>query len=198
MQIKNQLAAIGMVFVIGVSSLIPIHMKKPVTNEIFKASVSSEIVVPMQYKVDDTAEEDLYFDELIEDETIEIAEIEESVIEQTFVMSDDEIELLTLVTMAEAEGESEYGQRLVIDTILNRIDCERFDNSLSEVIYAPGQFSSVHNGRINRCYVKEDIYQLVIDELLNRTNDEVLYFTVGHYSEYGTPLFCEGNHYFSK
>ena len=39
-------------------------MKKPVTNEIFKASVSSEIVVPMQYKVDDTAEEDLYFDEL--------------------------------------------------------------------------------------------------------------------------------------
>ena len=126
MQIKNQLAAIGMVFVIGVSSLIPIHMKKPVTNEIFKASVSSEIVVPMQYKVDDTAEEDLYFDELIEDDAIEIAEIEESVIEQTFVMSDDEIELLTLVTMAEAEGESEYGQRLVIDTILNRIDCERF------------------------------------------------------------------------
>lgn len=198
MRIKNQLAAIGMVFVIGTSSLCVFQMKKPVTNEVFKASVSSEIIVPLQYKVDDIVGEDLYFDEFIEEETIELADIEESVIEQTFVMSDDEIELLALVTMAEAEGESEYGQRVVIDTILNRIDNERFDNSLYEVIYAPGQFSSVHNGRINRCYVNNDIRQLVIDELINRTNDEVLYFTAGHYSEYGTPLFCEGNHYFSK
>lgn len=198
MQIKNQLAAIGMVVVIGISSFIPLYMKKPIMKEQFKASVSSDIFIPMQYKVDDIVEETLYFDDYIEDETIEIAEIEESVIEQTFVMSEDEIELLALITMAEAEGESEYGQRLVIDTILNRIDCERFDDTLYEVIYAPGQFSSVHNGRMDRCYVKDDIYQIVIDEILNRTNDEVLYFTAGHYSAYGTPMFCEGNHYFSR
>ena len=34
----------------------------------------------------------------------------------------EEIELLALCTMAEAEGECEQGQRLVIDSDLNRVD----------------------------------------------------------------------------
>lgn len=37
-------------------------------------------------------------------------------------VSDADIELLALLTMAEAEGECEEGQRLVIDTVLNRVD----------------------------------------------------------------------------
>ena len=37
--------------------------------------------------------------------------------EKTYI-SDEDLELLALVTMAEAEGESELGKRLVIDTIL--------------------------------------------------------------------------------
>lgn len=38
----------------------------------------------------------------------------------------EEIELMAIVTMAEAEGESEYGKRLVIDTILNRVEQDGF------------------------------------------------------------------------
>ena len=66
------------------------------------------------------------------------------------------------------------------------------------VIYAPNQFTSMRNGRIDRCYVADDICQLVIEELTNRTNYDVLYFTAYQYGAYGTPMFQIGNHYFSK
>lgn len=50
-------------------------------------------------------------------------------------MTQEEIELIALVTMAEAEGECEYGQRLVIDTILNRVDDPHFPDTVHEVVY---------------------------------------------------------------
>ena len=100
--------------------------------------------------------------------------------------------------MAEAEGESEEGKRLVIDIILNRVDHEKFPNTIKEVIYQPHQFTSIHNGRINKCYVTDEISQLVEEELVTRTNDEVIFFTAGEYGKYGKPLFSVGNHYFAS
>lgn len=47
----------------------------------------------------------------------------------------EEIELLAILTMAEAEGESELGQRLVIDTVLNRVDDPHFPDTISEVVW---------------------------------------------------------------
>lgn len=113
-------------------------------------------------------------------------------------MSQEDIELIALVTMAEAEGECEEGKRLVIDTILNRVDHERFPNTVSDVIYQPHQFTSMHNGRVDRCYVKEDICQLVREELNSRTNTDTIFFHAGKYSNYGSPLIQVGNHYFSS
>lgn len=52
----------------------------------------------------------------------------------------EDISLIALVTMAEAEGECEEGKRLVIDTILNRVDSEHFPNSVYDVIYQRNQF----------------------------------------------------------
>ena len=113
-------------------------------------------------------------------------------------ISEEEIELLALITMAEAEGECEEGQRLVIDTVLNRVDSPYFPNTITEVINQPGQFSPMSNGRIERCYVRDDIYQLVLEELSSRTNTEVVFFRSGHFSEYGVPMFQLGGHYFSS
>lgn len=120
--------------------------------------------------------------------------------EPEMILTEEEIELIALVTMAEAEGESEYGKRLVIDTILNRVDSDvdYMPDTVYEVIYQPNQFAPMWNGRINRCYVREDIYQLVLEELVSRTNNEVMFFHAGRYGEYGTPMFSEGNHYFSS
>ena len=136
---------------------------------------------------------------------IEKREIVEEVVEEPeqeelqYSLTDEEIDLLALVTMAEAEGECEEGQRLVIDTILNRVDSELryFPDTVYDVVYQKNAFSSMHNGRVNRCYVKEEIRQLVIEELQERTNYDVLYFYAKKYGKYGTPMFAVGNHYFS-
>lgn len=111
--------------------------------------------------------------------------------------SSDEIDLIALITMAEAEGESEYGQRLVIDTILNRVDEDSFPDTVSDVIYQRKQFSCTSDGRAEKCYVKEDIRTLVEEEIVSRTDTSVLYFTARNYGKYGTPAFSVGNHYFS-
>lgn len=119
------------------------------------------------------------------------------IFEEEPLMSKEDIELISLVTMAEAEGECESGQRLVIDTILNRVDSSEFPNTVYEVVYQPDQFTSVWNGRIDNCKMVDDICNLVFEELENRTNHDVCFFRTDHYSEYGFPLFQVGNHYFS-
>lgn len=113
-------------------------------------------------------------------------------------LSIEEIELIALVTMAEAEGEPEEGKRLVIDTILNRVDFGEFPSTVTEVIYQPEQFSSMWNGRIDECYVMEEICQLVEEELKCRLSNEVMFFTAGGYGKFGVPMFQVGNHYFSS
>lgn len=123
---------------------------------------------------------------------------EESITEVIPEMSREDVELIALVTMAEAEGECEEGKRLVIDTVLNRVDSDYFPDTVYEVIYQPNQFSSMWNGRVDRCEVREDICELVYEELESRTNYDVVFFTAGEYSAYGVPMFQVGNHYFSK
>ena len=113
-------------------------------------------------------------------------------------MSKDDMKLIAQMTMAEAEGESEYGQRLVIDTILNRVDSSTFPDTVYGVLYQPYQFSSIKDGRFSRCHVKKELYELVVEEVHNRTNYDVIFFRTGHYSKYGTPLFKENSHYFNS
>lgn len=111
---------------------------------------------------------------------------------------DEDIELLALLAMGEAEGETELGQRLVIDSVLNRVDDERFPNTIEDVIYQPNAYSCMWDGRIERCEVTEEMRQLVREELASRTNNDVIFFRTNHYSIYGEPMFVEGRHYFSS
>lgn len=121
-------------------------------------------------------------------------------IEPEYSLTREEIDLIARLVMAEAEGESEYGQRLVIDVILNRVDhpAKYMPDTVTEVIYQPSQFSPMWNGRFDRCYVKPELVELVKEELVSRTNYDVIFFRTNHYSQYGTPMFQEGAHYFSS
>jgi N-acetylmuramoyl-L-alanine amidase len=118
--------------------------------------------------------------------------------QQDEVLPQDDVELLALVTIAEAEGECEEGKRLVIDTVLNRVDSTYFPNTIYDVIYQANQFSSMWNGRADRCVVTDEVRQLVEEEMQSRYNTEVMFFNAGHYSTYGTPMFQLGGHYFSS
>ncbi|MCM1363435.1 MAG: cell wall hydrolase [Ruminococcus sp.] len=118
--------------------------------------------------------------------------------EPKMTLSVEEIELIALVTMAEAEGECEFGKRLVIDTILNRMKSDKWPDTVNEVVYQPNQFTSMWNGRSNRCDVSDYICDLVREELESQVSYAVVYFTAGAFGKYGTPLFQVGNHYFAS
>ena len=113
-------------------------------------------------------------------------------------LSEYEINLLAALALAEAEGESETGKRLVIDTVLNRLDSPDFPNSISEIIYQPNQYSPMWDGRFEQVQPNDYARALVIQEYNSRMNSEVLYFRTKGYFNFGTPLFQHGNHYFSK
>lgn len=113
-------------------------------------------------------------------------------------LTDEEVELIALLTMTEAEGEPEEGQRLVIDTVLNRVDSPYFPDTVYEVVYQKNQYSGIQGERVERCWVKEELCELVRDEAKERTNDEVVFFRTEHYHSFGVPMFQVGHHYFSK
>ena len=111
----------------------------------------------------------------------------------------DDMELLALVCVAESEGEPELGKRLVIDTVLNRVDSPAFPNTIYDVVYQanPPQYSCVWDGRLERVEYNEYIASLVMDEFNNRTNKDVYYFKTKGYFNTGSPIQQVGNHYFS-
>lgn len=109
----------------------------------------------------------------------------------------DSLEYLACCVEAEAGNQSELGKRLVCDTVLNRFDSGKCE-TLYDVINEPDQYSVVSNGSILRVIPTEETYRIVAEEVENRTNTEVLYFRTKHYHTFGTPLFKEDDHYFSK
>lgn len=113
----------------------------------------------------------------------------------------EDVKLLALLMLCEAQGESEYGKRLVIDTVLNRTESGRFPTTIYEVIYqrdsSGPQYTPMYSNRRNQVVVTEADCNLVISEMENRTNFEVLYFRTKHFHNFGRALFQEGAHFFS-
>ena len=110
----------------------------------------------------------------------------------------DSLEVMALCVMAEAGGECEEGIRLVVDTILNRVDADEFPDNIRDVIYQPYAFSCVGNGMIDRVEPTEKVFRIINEELEHRTDYRPTYFRTGRYADYGTPLYKVGNHYFSE
>ena len=113
----------------------------------------------------------------------------------------DSLEYLACCVEAEAGNQSELGKRLVCDTVLNRFDSGKYEtlyDVINEEHNGVYQYSAVEDGRIFEVTPAEDTYRIVAEEIENRTNTEVLYFRTKHYHTFGTPLFKEDDHYFSK
>lgn len=157
--------------------------------------VITEEAVINEVVIEEPIEDVEVVEEMVIEEPVE-EPVEEIVEEPQLAQSD--VELIALITMAEAEGEPEEGKRLVIDAILNRVDHARFPNTIHDVIYQKNQFTCTTNGRVNRCRVTEENCNLVREEMVNRTNYDVIFFTANRYGKYGQPMFSVGNHYFSS
>ncbi|MCL2445591.1 MAG: cell wall hydrolase [Oscillospiraceae bacterium] len=61
-----------------------------------------------------------------------------------------ERDMLERIVWAEARGEDDRGQILVVNVIFNRIADHRFPNCVESVIFARGQFTPVTNGQFAR------------------------------------------------
>ena len=103
----------------------------------------------------------------------------------------EDIVLVGMLVEHECPHESEKGKRLVIDTVLNRVESDKFPNTVKEVLSQPGQYCNPKR------YPPDHIYKLVAEEMYMRTNPQVLWYRTKKYHKYGEPIMQEGSHYFS-
>ena len=62
----------------------------------------------------------------------------------------DEAQLIMRVAQAESGNQGEHGMWLTMSVIINRVEKSDFPDTVDEVIYQKGQFSTVSNGAINK------------------------------------------------
>lgn len=110
----------------------------------------------------------------------------------------DSLEELAICVMAEAGNQGIDGMRMVADVILNRVDDPDFPDTIHGVISQQYHFRSYWDGGMQRWSTPSgDCYKAVQMELQSRSYPGLMYFCTGGYSQYGTPAFQHGEHYFS-
>ena len=110
-------------------------------------------------------------------------------------VTEEEVEMLAHLVMAEAGNQDLLGKQLVVDVIFNRMRSEKFDDTVEGVIYASGQFAC--SGYFMKKTPTEECYEAVYTEIESRQDKEVLYFRTGRYGS-TKALYKHGDHYFSK
>ena len=70
----------------------------------------------------------------------------------------DEAQLLMQTAQAEAGNQGEDGMWLVMSCIVNRVENEDFPDSVKEVVYQEGQFSTVESGAIKKVEISSDCH----------------------------------------
>ena len=123
--------------------------------------------------------------------------------QNTINVTAKELDLLQRITSAEARGEDEAGQILVVNVILNRVKSNKFPNSISDVIFQPNQFQPTRNGALDNA-VADNLTKQSVQKALNGTDlsQGALFFRSVRGAEGSwhqrtlTQLFTHGNHIF--
>lgn len=132
---------------------------------------------------------------------IYFAEMEQEQPQDTGYLITDEMRMVAQLVQAEAGNQDLTGKRLVADVVLNRVDSERFPNTVEEVIFQrnPVQFGVIVDGAFDRVGgdVSEECFKAVQMEWEKETrlDKNVMYFNGVH--ENGKNPFKHGDHWFS-
>ena len=113
----------------------------------------------------------------------------------TFAQSD--LDLLAALVWAEAGDQDFIGKRIVADCVLNRVRSGAWPNSVEAVIYQPGQFSVVANGRLSQGFYNADAecYEAARLALSGDHYDtQVIYFSM-YYCANGVFAYQHGDHF---
>lgn len=127
-------------------------------------------------------------------------------------LSDEELEVLQRIVEAEAGNEDENGKLLVANVVLNRVNSDKFPDTVSEVVFqrekGVSQFSPVYNGSYYTVTVSEETVNAVERALMGEDISQgALYFAARKYADSTkmrwfdtrlTYLFVYGGHEFFK
>lgn len=112
-----------------------------------------------------------------------------------------EVTMLAQLIQSEAGNQSYIGRVLVADVVLNRVESEKFPNTIEAVIFQknPVQFSVTTNGAYNKAgkNLNEENIEIAKQEMTSekRYNSGILYFGTGQFN--GSNFFKEDGHWFS-
>lgn len=129
-----------------------------------------------------------------------------------YQLEETELDVLLRIVEAEAGSEDEEGKLLVANVVLNRMNSEKFPETVTEVVFQQSngvtQFSPVSNGSYYRVQVSEETVRAVKRALEGEDISEgALYFAARKYADSEkmkwfdsnlTFLFQHGGHEFFK
>lgn len=111
--------------------------------------------------------------------------------------SGSDLDLLAALVWAEAGDQDFIGKRIVADCVLNRVRSGAWPGSVEAVIYQPGQFSVVANGRLSQGFYNADAecYEAARLALSGDHYDtQVIYFSM-YYCANGVFAYQWGDHF---
>ena len=113
-------------------------------------------------------------------------------------ISNEELDLMASVVMAEAEGEPYEAQEAVAQTILNRWLCEdKFPDTITGVIQEPGQFTTTtKEPDVSCCLAVRNAIEFYNTFAMNYPKT-MYYFRDSEYHRFGIPHTQIGHLYFS-
>ena len=99
--------------------------------------------------------------------------------EPTYDLKEEDINILTNVLYGEARGLNSLERSAVIWCVLNRVDSEKFPNTIYEVVTAPNQFAGYSSTREGTGEVWESCRELVVDVLTRYYKEKDSWENVG-------------------
>ena len=127
-----------------------------------------------------------------------------------YSLSNTDYDSLLRIVEAEAGGEDEEGKLLIANVVLNRMNNEKFPDTVTDVIMQKGQgvaqFTPTVDGRFQNVTISEETYEAVERALYGEDISQgALYFCARHgadasklqwFDQKLTKLFVYGNHEF--
>ena len=160
-------------------------------------SVSMGKSMPKQIKCEnggDMAVRELCTNPTVAENDVDVVEVSEIDLENEEFC--DSLEILALCVEAEAGNQDLKGKRLVADVILNRVDSDRFPDTIEGVISQKYHFTTFWDGTMSRIVPSDETFEAVQMELEQRTDSKILFFTSGDYNTFCVPAYKHGDHYF--
>lgn len=179
--IKERLAFLGIVAVMVATAIV---CKTTETRQEMQIEELNTGPVPVEVEVKEV-------------EVVEQASTEETV-NYRILLNKEERELLCRTVYCESGNQSIETQEMVALTILNRIESDKFPDTLHDVIYQKNQYEvTTWNGFENYEWT-EQVEQAVENALIeNRYPSDMYYFRNSYYHSFGVPYMQSGGLYFS-